>query len=47
MSNVESMQIPADMFSAEAERRVRLALLVSEFVKQAQLQAKLERACAH
>lgn len=43
MPNVESMPIPADMFSAEAERRVRLGLLVSELVKQAQLQAKPEQ----
>lgn len=43
MPNVESMPIPAEMFSTEAERRVRLGLLVSELVKQAQLQAKPEQ----
>lgn len=41
--NADSMPIPAEMFSAESERRVRLGLLVSELVKQAQLQAKPEQ----
>jgi trigger factor len=41
--NADSMPIPADLFTAESERRVRLGLLVSELVKQAQLQAKPEQ----
>ena len=38
--NAESVPIPAEAFATESERRVRLGLLVSELVKQAQLQAK-------
>ena len=41
--NADSMPIPADVFAAESERRVRLGLLVSELVKQEQLQAKPEQ----
>jgi len=41
--NAESVPIPAEAFSTESERRVRLGLLVSELVKQAQLQAKPEQ----
>ncbi len=41
--NAESVPIPAEAFAAESERRVRLGLLVSELVKQAQLQAKPEQ----
>lgn len=41
--NAEKMPIPADTFTAEAERRVRLGLLVSELVQKAQLQAKPEQ----
>ena len=41
--NADKMPIPADAFTAEAERRVRLGLLVSELVQQAQLQAKPEQ----
>ena len=41
--NAESVPIPAEAFSAESERRVRLGLLVSELVKQNQLQAKPEQ----
>jgi len=41
--NAHKMPIPADAFTAEAERRVRLGLLVSELVQQAQLQAKPEQ----
>ena len=37
--NAESVPIPAEAFATESERRVRLGLLVSELVKQAQLQA--------
>ena len=41
--NADSVPIPAETFSTESERRVRLGLLVSELVKQAQLQAKPEQ----
>jgi trigger factor len=41
--NADQMPIPADAFTAEAERRVKLGLLVSELVDQAQLQAKPEQ----
>ena len=41
--NADKMPIPADAFITEAERRVRLGLLVSELVQQAQLQAKPEQ----
>ena len=41
--NAESVPIPAEAFATESERRVRLGLLVSELVKQAQLQAKPEQ----
>ncbi|EXF88562.1 bacterial trigger factor family protein [Bordetella holmesii 30539] len=41
--NAENMPMPAEVFAAESERRVRLGLLVSELVKQAQLQAKPEQ----
>ncbi len=38
--NADSLPIPADAFSAESERRVRLGLLVSELVKTENLKAK-------
>ena len=41
--NADSMPIPADAFTAEAERRVRLGLLVSELVTKESLQAKPEQ----
>ncbi|MBB5217224.1 trigger factor [Parapusillimonas granuli] len=41
--NADSMPIPAEAFSAESERRVRLGLLVSELVRSADLQAKPEQ----
>ena len=41
--NADKMPIPADAFTTEAVRRVRLGLLVSELVQQAQLQAKPEQ----
>lgn len=41
--NAESVPIPAEAFSTESERRVRLGLLVAELVKQEQLQAKPEQ----
>jgi trigger factor len=43
LPNADSMPIPMEAFSTESERRVRLGLLVSELVKQAQLQAKPEQ----
>ncbi|WP_459614334.1 trigger factor [Bordetella sp. 2513F-2] len=41
--NADSVPMPNEVFAAESERRVRLGLLVSELVKQAQLQAKPEQ----
>ncbi len=41
--NADSVPIPVEAFSAESERRVRLGLLVSELVKNADLQAKPEQ----
>ena len=41
--NADSLPIPAEAFSAESERRVRLGLLVSELVSKADLQAKPEQ----
>ena len=41
--NADKMPIPADTFAAEAERRVKLGLLVSELVQAEQLQAKPEQ----
>jgi len=43
MPDADKMPIPADVFKPEAERRVKLGLLVSELVKHAQLQAKPEQ----
>ena len=43
MPDADKMPIPADVFKPEAERRVKLGLLVSELVKQAELQAKPEQ----
>jgi trigger factor len=41
--NADSVPIPPEAFTTESERRVRLGLVVSELVKQAQLQAKPEQ----
>jgi len=41
--NADSVPIPADAFSAESERRVKLGLLVSELVDKADLKAKPEQ----
>ncbi|MGN6581112.1 MAG: trigger factor [Bordetella sp.] len=41
--NADTMPIPPEVFSGESERRVRLGLLVSELVKQEQLQSKPEQ----
>jgi len=43
LPNADTMPIPAEVFSAESERRIRLGLLVSELIKQVQLQAKPEQ----
>jgi trigger factor len=43
LPNAESVPIPPEAFTTESERRVRLGLLVSELVRQAQLQAKPEQ----
>ncbi|ARP82386.1 trigger factor [Bordetella genomosp. 8] len=43
LPNADSVPIPPEAFSSESERRVRLGLLVSELVKEAQLQAKPEQ----
>lgn len=37
--NAENMDLPAEIFKAEAERRVRLGLLIAELVEQAKLEA--------
>ncbi|NLY64166.1 MAG: trigger factor [Alcaligenaceae bacterium] len=41
--NADQMPIPADAFTAESERRVRLGLLVGELVEQAKLQVTPEQ----
>lgn len=41
--NADSMPIPADAFTAEAERRVRLGLMIAELIKVASLSAKPEQ----
>ena len=41
--DADTMPIPADAFTSESERRVRLGLLVSELVQTADLQAKPEQ----
>jgi trigger factor len=43
MKDVEKMQLPEDLFVAQAERRVRLGLIVSDLVKQNNLRAKPEQ----
>ncbi|MEQ4617637.1 MAG: trigger factor [Corticimicrobacter sp.] len=43
LPNAESIDIPKDAFAAEAERRVRLGLLVSELVKAENLKASPEQ----
>jgi len=41
--NADSMDIPSDIFKPEAERRVRLGLLLSELVNSAKLEATTEQ----
>src|SRR5690606_7677831 len=43
LPNADTIPIPEDTFKAEAERRVRLGLLVTELIKSAELQAKPEQ----
>ena len=44
---VEDMPFPPDLFQSQAERRVRLGLIISELVKTHQLDAKPEQVKAH
>jgi trigger factor len=41
--NVKDMALPAELFTAQAERRVRLGLILAEIVKQNNLQATPEQ----
>ncbi|HZW76629.1 MAG TPA: trigger factor [Caldimonas sp.] len=47
MKDADTAPIPADMFQAQAERRVRLGLIVAELVRSQGLQAKPEQLQAH
>ncbi|MFG6448464.1 trigger factor [Roseateles sp. BYS180W] len=47
MKDADKAPIPTEMFSAQAERRVRLGLVVAELVKANNLQAKPEQLQAH
>jgi trigger factor len=47
MKDADTMPIPADDFQAQAERRVRLGLVVAELVRANQLQARPEQLQAH
>ena len=47
MKDADTMPIPPDAFQAQAERRVRLGLIVGELVRAHQLQAKPEQLQAH
>ena len=47
VKDAESAPIPADVFKSQAERRVRLGLVVSELVRTKGLQAKPEQLQAH
>lgn len=47
VKDAESVDIPADIFRPQAERRVRLGLVVSELVRTNKLQAKPEQLQAH
>jgi trigger factor len=47
MKDADKAPIPAEMFKPQAERRVRLGLIVAELVKTNQLQAKPEQLQAH
>ena len=47
VKDADSVDIPADIFKPQAERRVRLGLVVSELVRLNKLQAKPEQLQAH
>ncbi len=47
VKDAETAPIPTDMFQAQAERRVRLGLVVAELVRSQSLQAKPEQLQAH
>jgi trigger factor len=47
MKDAETTAIPPEMFQAQAERRVRLGLVVAELVRSQNLQAKPEQLQAH
>jgi len=47
VKDAETAPIPAEMFHAQAERRVRLGLVVAELVRSQNLQAKPEQLQAH
>jgi trigger factor len=47
MPNAQTMDLPADLFKDQAERRVRLGLIVSDLVKTHNLQAKPEQIRAY
>ena len=47
VKDAESVDLPADIFKAQAERRVRLGLVVAELVRSNNLQAKPEQLQAH
>ncbi len=47
MKDADTAQLPAEMFEGEAERRVRLGLVVGELVRKENLQAKPEQLRTH
>ncbi|MDD4942529.1 trigger factor [Rhodoferax sp.] len=47
MKDAEKMTIPEDVFKPQAERRVRLGLVVSELVRANELQATMDQIKAH
>ena len=47
VKDADKAEIPADLFKAQAERRVRLGLVVAELVRTHNLQAKPEQLQAH
>jgi trigger factor len=47
MKDADTANIPAEMFTAQAEKRVRLGLVVGELVRSQNLQAKPEQLQAH
>jgi trigger factor len=47
MKDAETAQIPGEMFAGQAEKRVRLGLVVGELVRSQNLQAKPEQLQAH